>query len=370
MSAATGAPYRADHVGSLQRPAALRAARKRHFDDGALGAEELRAIEDEAIAEAVLRQQDVGLPAVTDGEFRRAFWHYDFIDGIDLVEKDEGIAFQSAGLKPLYPAITGPIRFRGHPMVADFQYLARTAKAQPKISIPAPSAAHFRTLKEDVGPPEYADRDRLFADLTAAWRDAVRAFYDAGCRYIQLDEVFIAYLCDPAIRAERTAAGDDPDALIAAYAAMIDGAVRGRPADMVAAMHLCRGNFRSTFVASGGYDPAAEVIFNDIDADIYFMEYDSDRAGGLSPLAALPKGRKRVMPGFITTKSGELESLDAIRRRFDEAAQYADLGQLGIAPQCGFASTEEGNLISERDQWRKLDLVVRVAEKIWGGVAA
>ncbi len=373
MESKTGAPFRADHVGSLLRPEKLRAARKAHFEDGTLDAESLRHIEDGLIAEAVVRQQSVGLPVVTDGEFRRSFWHYDFLaglEGLEIIEKGEAISFQHAQLKPLFPAITGEISFKDHPMLGHFTYLNGNSKVLPKISIPAPSAAHFRTDPEDIAPAKYRDIEVLFADLTVAYRDAVKAFYDAGCRYIQLDEVYIAYLCDPKIRAATEAKGLDPDGLIRAYAAMIDGAVKDRPSDMIAAIHLCRGNFQSTWVAEGGYDPAADVLFNQIDVDIYFMEYDSERAGGLEPLRLLPKGRKRVMPGFVTTKSGGLETVDGLCRRFDEAGKYADLDQLGLAPQCGFSSTEEGNLISEDEQWRKLERVVATAEKIWGGLAS
>jgi 5-methyltetrahydropteroyltriglutamate--homocysteine methyltransferase len=365
------APFRADHVGSLLRAPRLKEARHQHYDEHAIDADALKEVEDAEIAAIVAKQEAVGLPVVTDGELRRSFWHYDFLaglEGMELREKDEGIHFQHANLRPLFPAVAGKLGGRTHPMVEHFRYLAKTARVQPKITIPAPSAAHFRTRPEDIEPAEYQDLDALFADLTKAYRETVKAFYDAGCRYIQLDEVYIVYLCDPKIRKETEARGLDPDRLIQSYADMIDGAIKDRPADMIAAMHLCRGNFQSTWVAEGGYDPAAEAIFG-TDIDIYFMEYDSDRAGGLEPLGLVPKGRKRVLPGFITTKSAELESVDSIRRRFDEAAKYLDLDQLGIAPQCGFSSTEEGNLVTEDDQWRKLELVVKVAEKVWGGVA-
>ncbi len=367
------APFRAGQVGSLLRPEPLKAARRAFFEDETIGAEELRAVEDAEIAAAVRQQENVGMPEATDGEFRRSFWHYDFLgglDGIELFQKQEGVQFHGANLRPIYPAVTGKVGWSSHPMLEHFEYLARTTReAQPKISIPAPSAAHFRMLPEDLIHPEYKeDLEAYFADLTAAFRGAVQGFYDAGCRYIQLDEVFIVYLCDQKIRKEWSDRGIDPDWLIDQYAAMIDGAVKDRPDDMTAAIHLCRGNFRSTFVAEGGYDPAADALFNKMDIDIYFMEYDSERAGGLEPLRLLPKGHKRVMPGFITTKTGELESVDAIAKQIDAAAKFAPLDQLGIAPQCGFSSTEEGNLVTMDDQWRKLELVVKVAEKVWGGV--
>jgi len=372
--AKAGAPYRADHVGSLLRPATVKAARKAHFDDGTLTAEALAAAEDAAIAKAVAMQEAIGLKAVTDGEFRRSFWHYDFmgaLDGFALKEKDAGLQFQGATLRPIFPAITGRLDFPDdHPMLDHYRYLASVATAQPKISIPGPSCCHFRTAKEDIEPKAYKDVEVLFADLTRTYAKAVQAFYDAGCRYLQMDDIFFAYLCDPKIREQKRADGDDPDWLIAKYAEIMHDAIAGRPDDMVIAMHLCRGNFQSTWVADGAYDPAADAIFNQTGIDVYFMEYDSERAGGLEPLRLLPKGRKRVLPGFVTTKVGALESVDDLRRKFDEASNYADIDQLGIAPQCGFASTEEGNKISADDQKRKLELVVRTAEAIWGGVDA
>lgn len=361
--------FRADHVGSLLRPEAVRKARA----TPGLAPEALAEIEDAAIARAVAMQQDIGLPAVTDGEFRRAFWHYDFmgaLTGMDLVERGEGVAFHGATLKPIHPVITDRIAFPDdHPMLGHFRYLASVAKATPKISIPGPSCIHFRVARADIAPPAYRDEDVLFADLAETYRKAVAAFYAAGCRYLQMDDIYFAYLCDPRIRAEKAAEGWDCDRTLRRYAETINAAIVGRPADMTIAMHMCRGNFKSTFVASGGYDPAAEAIFS-TDVDVYFMEYDSDRAGGFEPLRLLPKGDKRVMPGLVTTKTAALESLDDLKRAFDAASRFADLGQLGLAPQCGFSSTEEGNLITEDDQKRKLDLVVRAAEAIWGAVDA
>jgi 5-methyltetrahydropteroyltriglutamate--homocysteine methyltransferase len=210
----------------------------------------------------------------------------------------------------------------------------------------------------------------LFGDLASTYRKAVHAFYGAGCRYLQMDDIFFAYLCDPKHREEKKAQGVDPDWLIQRYAKTMHDAIEGRPDDMVIGMHLCRGNFQSTWAAEGAYDPAADAVFNQTGVDVYFMEYDSDRAGGLEPLRLLPKGNKRVLPGFITTKTGELESIDGLKRKFEEASKYADIDQLGIAPQCGFASTEEGNVITPDDQRRKLELVVKTAEAIWGGVDA
>jgi len=375
----TTAPFRADHVGSLLRPQNVHDARVRyHADklgpDGFTTCDELKAIEDAAIRDAVALQESVGLMAVTDGEFRRSFWHYDFmgaLTGLELEERDVGVQFHGLKLRPIFPTIKDKIDFPDdHPMLDHFRFLASVAKVQPKISIPGPSACHFRTAPEDIRPPEYADLQVLFADIARAYRKAVQAFYDAGCRYLQMDDIFFAYLCDPKHREEKQQQGVDPDWLITQYAKMMHDAIDGRPDDMVIAMHLCRGNFKSTWAAEGAYDPAADAVFNQTGVDVYFMEYDTERAGGLEPLRLLPKGRKRVLPGFITTKTPELESIDDLRRRFDEASRYADLDQLGIAPQCGFASTEEGNALTADQQKRKLELVVQTAEAIWGGVDA
>lgn len=373
------ASFRADHVGSLLRPARIHRARELHHadrlgPDGFNSCDELVAVENEAVREVVSLQESAGLKAVTDGEMRRSFWHYDFmgaLTGMELVERDEGVQFHGVKLRPIFPTITTRLDFPDdHPMLDHFRYLASVTKVQPKISIPGPSACHFRTAAEDISVAEYADPDVFFADLARTYRKAVNAFYAAGCRYLQMDDIFFAYLCDPKHREEKRAQGIDPDWLISQYAKTMHDAIDGRPDDMTIAMHLCRGNFKSTWAAEGAYDPAADAVFNQTGVDIYFMEYDSDRAGGLEPLRLLPKGNKRVLPGFITTKTAELESVDDLRRKFDQAAKYADIDQLGIAPQCGFASTEEGNAITVDDQRRKLELVVRTAEAIWGGVTA
>jgi 5-methyltetrahydropteroyltriglutamate--homocysteine methyltransferase len=368
-------PFRAGHVGSLLRPASVAVARKAHFKDGTLSAEGLKAAEDAAIPDLIRLQEEVGLPAVTDGEARRSWWHYDFMGGLtgfDLEERTQGVQFAGMQLRPIFPMITGKLDFPAdHPMLDHFRFVARHAsKALPKISIPGPSCCHFRTAALDIAPPEYKDQDVLFADIAATYKKAVQAFYDAGCRFLQLDDIFFAYLCDPKHRETKQAEGIDPDWLIDRYAWMMHEAIKDRPADMTIAMHMCRGNFRSTYAAAGGYDPAADAIFNKTGVDVFFMEYDTERAGGLEPLRLLPKGKQRVMAGFITTKVGEMESLDGLKRKFEEASKYVDLDQLGIAPQCGFASTEEGNKISYDDQRRKLELVVKTAEAVWGGVYA
>ena len=372
MSTEPRPPFRADHVGSLLRPASVAEARRKCLAEKTMPEDELRAVEDEAIADAIRMQEEIGLKAVTDGEYRRLFWHYDFmgmLTGFEFERREQGVQFAGAQIPPLYPTITGKLDFPDdHPMLDHFKFVAANATVMPKISIPGPSCCHFRTAPEDIHVPEYSDMDVLFADIAATYRKAIQAFHEAGCRYIQLDDIFFAYLCDPRHRAEKEAAGLDPDRLIDRYAWMMHEAIADRPDDMTVAMHLCRGNFQSTYAAEGAYDPAADAVFNKTGVDIFFMEYDTERAGGLEPLGLLAKGGQRVLPGFITTKTPELESVDDLKRKFDEASKYADLDQLGIAPQCGFASTEHGNKIGYDDQRRKLDLVVTLAEEIWGGV--
>ena len=365
-------PFRADHVGSLLRPASIVEARKKFYQDKSIDAAELKAVEDAAIPELIKMQEDVGLKAVTDGEARRSFWHYDFmgmLTGLDLDERDEGVQFAGVKLRPIYPTITSKLDFpEDHPMIEHFKFVAENTKVVPKISIPGPSCCHFRTAPEDIHVPEYKeDPQALFADLAATYKKAVDTLYKAGCRYLQMDDIFFAYLCDPKHRAEKVANGQDPDWLIERYSWMLREAIKDRPSDMYIGMHMCRGNFRSTHAAEGAYDLAAESIFS-TGVDIFFMEYDTDRAGGLEPLKLLPKGNQIVLPGFITTKSAELEDIDWLKSKFDDASKYVDINQLGIAPQCGFASTEEGNSITPDDQKRKLELVVKTAEAIWGGV--
>ena len=361
-------PFRADHVGSLLRPPAVVDARHRH-EQGVIDDDELKSIEDTEIPGLIAMQVEAGLESITDGEARRSFWHYDFmgmLDGLDLVERDEGVAFAGATLPPIFPTITGKLDFPDdHPMLDHFRFVAEHTDLMPKISIPGPSCCHFRVDPDDINQDVYSDPDALFSDIAVTYRKAVNRFYEAGCRYLQLDDIFFAYLCDPQHRAAKERVGQDPDWLIDRYAWMMREAVRDRPDDLTIGMHMCRGNFKSTHAADGAYDPVADTVFNRTGVDIFFMEYDTNRAGGLEPLRFLSAGKQRVMLGFITTKTGELEDLDDLRRQVDEAARFADPDQLGIAPQCGFASTEEGNAISVDDQRRKLDLVVEAAERIW-----
>jgi 5-methyltetrahydropteroyltriglutamate--homocysteine methyltransferase len=365
-------PARADHVGSLLRPAAVKAARKAFYEDHSISADELKAVEDDAIRDVVKMQESIGLHVVTDGEIRRSFWHYDFmggLTGLDLVQREpaEGVQFHGVNLRPIFPTITAKLDFPDdHPMLEHFKFLASVSNVTPKISIPGPSCCHFRVAASDIHPPEYADTEALFADLAATYAKAVQKFYEAGCRYLQMDDIFFAYLCDPKQRAMKAAEGFDPDWLIQQYAKMMYDAIKDRPKDMLIGMHMCRGNFQSTWVADGPYDLVADTVFNQTGVDLFFMEYDTDRAGSLEPLKYLQKGSQRVYPGFITTKTAGLESVDDLRRKFDQAAAFTSLDQLGIAPQCGFASTEEGNAITADDQKHKLELVVKTAEAIWG----
>jgi 5-methyltetrahydropteroyltriglutamate--homocysteine methyltransferase len=368
MPPRTAPPFRADHVGSLLRTRSLKEARARR-EKGEVSAIELKAIEDREIAAAIKKQEEIGLRAVTDGEFRRAFWNYDFLGALPGVEAYLGerkIRFQGVNPKPMMLRVTGRLgTFTGHPMLDHFKFVREHAKATPKMTIPSPSSLHFRYGRDAVPESIYPDMAEFYRDLGQTYRLAVRAFADAGCRYLQLDEVNFAYLCDPKLRAQVAGRGEDPDKLPSVYAGMINAAMSDIPSDMTIAMHLCRGNFQSTFVASGGYEPVAETLFNTINVHGYFLEYDSDRAGGFEPLRFVPKG-KTVVLGLVTSKSGRLESRDELKRRVDEAAKYVPLEQLCLSPQCGFASTEEGNILSEDEQWAKLAMIVELAEEIWG----
>jgi 5-methyltetrahydropteroyltriglutamate--homocysteine methyltransferase len=363
----TKPPFRADHVGSLLRPAALREARARR-QKGELTAAELAAVEDREIEAVIRKQEEVGLQAVTDGEFRRSWWHLDFLWGLTGFERyvmDHGIAFAGVQTRAEGARIVGKVGFSGHPMIEHFNFVKTHTKRTPKITIPAPSAAYGRVGREAVSEAAYRKLDEFFADLGEAYRRAVRAFADAGCRYLQLDEVYIAMLCDAKYRQTTKERGDDPDRLGKTFASLINEAISDRPSDMATTMHLCRGNFRSTFMGSGGYEPVAETLFNTINVDGYFMEFDTERAGGFEPLRLVPKG-KIVVLGLVTTKTGQLESRDALKRRIEEAAKYVDIDQLALSPQCGFASTEEGNLLAEEEQWAKLRMIVELADEVWG----
>jgi 5-methyltetrahydropteroyltriglutamate--homocysteine methyltransferase len=364
----TKPPFRADHVGSLLRPAVLRDARGRH-ERGEIDADALAALEDREIAAVIRKQEAVGLDSVTDGEFRRASWQTDFLVGLDGVEAYEGarkMLFKGPQPRPILLRLKHKLgAFHGHPMLAHFKFVAAHAKAKPKMTIPSPSTLHFRYGRDAVPQSIYPAMEDFYRDLGQSYRQVVRAFADAGCRYLQLDEVNLAYLCDPALRAQVQTRGDDPAKLPLIYAGMINAAISDIPSDMTITMHLCRGNFRSSFVASGGYDPVAEILFNTIKVHGYFMEYDTERAGSFKALRFVPSN-KTVVLGLVTSKSGMLESKDTIKRRIDQAAEFIGLEQLCLSPQCGFASTEEGNILSEEEQWAKLRMIVEVAQEVWG----
>jgi len=360
-------PFRADHVGSLLRPAPLKEARARH-ERREINAAELKSIDDRSIQNVLVKQEATGLQGITDGEFRREFWHLDFLAGLDGVESfstERGIQFKGGETKPKGLRVIGKIGFSHHPMLEHFRFLKDHTKATAKMTIPSPSVLHFRGGRKAVPESIYPNMGEFFQDLGVAYRKAVRAFADCGCRYLQLDETNLAYLCDPEQRQMLKARGDDPEKLPQIYAGLINTAISDRPSGMTITMHLCRGNFRSLWIAQGSYEPVAELLFNTINVDGYFMEYDTERAGGFEPLRFVPKG-KTVVLGLVTSKSGALESKDALKRRVNDAVRYLDLEQLCLSPQCGFASTEEGNLLAETEQWAKLSVIVEVANEIWG----
>jgi 5-methyltetrahydropteroyltriglutamate--homocysteine methyltransferase len=363
----TKPPFRADHVGSLLRPAAVKQGREQR-QRGEIDADALKAVEDREIEKVIRKQEEVGLQSITDGEFRRSWWHLDFLWGLDGAERhvmDQGIAFAAVTTRNEGVKVTGKLGFSGHPMLEHFRFVQAHTNRTPKITIPAPSAIYGRPSPTPIDKAAYPKLDAFFDDLGQAYKKAVRAFADAGCRYLQLDEVFIAMLCDAKYRAQMKDRGDDPDALGPLYGDLINTAMSDIPPDMTITMHLCRGNYRSTFMGSGGYDAEAEVLFNRIKVHGYFMEYDTARAGGFEPLRLVPRDRMVVL-GLVTTKTGQLESKDALKRRIEEAATYVSLDQLCLSPQCGFASTEEGNVLAEDEQWAKLRMIVEVAEEVWG----
>jgi methionine synthase II (cobalamin-independent) len=363
----TKPPFRADHVGSLLRPVALKKAREQRAK-GDIGATELKTVEDREIERVIKKQEEVGLQSITDGEFRRSWWHLDFLWGLDGIDKhvmDTGIAFAGVNTRNEGLKVAGKIGFSGHPMIEHFKFVAAHTKRTPKITIPSPSAAYGRPLPTPIDRQVYPQLDAFFDDLGQAYKKAVRAFADAGCRYLQLDEVFIAMLCDEGYRQKMKDRGDDPERLGTLYGDLINTAMSDIPRDMTVTMHMCRGNYKSTYMGSGGYEAVEEVLFNNIKVHGFFMEYDSARAGGFEPLKMVPKDRQVVL-GLVTTKTGRLEAKDEVKRRIEEAAKYISLDQLCLSPQCGFASTEEGNTLAEDDQWAKLALIVEVAEEVWG----
>jgi 5-methyltetrahydropteroyltriglutamate--homocysteine methyltransferase len=369
----TSPPYRADHVGSLLRPPELLRARE-DFAEGRIDAEALRAIEDEAIRDVVRMQQGVGLQTATDGEFRRASWHMDFIYSLDGISKAPGnlsVKFHNAEgdieFTPAAMLIDGKLGVSETIFGEDFAFLREVAAAgsTPKLTIPSPSMVHYRGGRAAIDESVYPDLDAFWNDLTAAYREQVRRVAELGCTYLQFDDTSLAYLNDPKQREEVAARGADAEHLHEAYISHINEALADKPDGMAVTTHMCRGNFRSSWVAEGGYDFVAEALFNQLGVDGFFMEWDDARSGGFEPLRFVPKG-KVVVLGLVTTKRGELESKDELKRRIEEASQYVDVDQLCLSPQCGFSSTVEGNVLSREQQAAKLRLIVEVADEVWG----
>jgi methionine synthase II (cobalamin-independent) len=369
----TSPPFRADHVGSLLRPPELLKARE-EFAAGSLSAEQLRAVEDDAIRAVVKMQRDVGLQSATDGEFRRASWHMDFIYQLGGIEKAPG------DIKVQFHNEQGDIEFTPAAIhVADKVHLARTIFGEdfaflqscvedgvtPKLTIPSPSMVHYRGGRAAIDPSVYPDTDRFWGDLTSAYADQVQAVYDMGGRYLQFDDTSLAYLNDPNQRAMMAGQGEDSEHLHEAYIRHINEALARKPADMTVTTHMCRGNFRSSWAAEGGYDFVAEALFGELGVDGFFLEYDDARSGGFEPLRFVPKG-KLVVLGLVTTKRGELESKDTLKRRIEEASRYVPVEQLCLSPQCGFSSTVEGNALTYEQEVAKLQLIVETAADVWG----
>ena len=364
----TKPPFRADHVGSFLRSTAIKEAREKH-EKGQISDADLKKVEDQEIPKVIKKQEEAGLQCATDGEYRRMFWHFDFykdLDGVERYELDHGIQFQGMQTRPLSIRVNGKIGFSNHPMIDHFKFVKQHTKVMPKMCIPAPTVLHFRLEPGSVDKKFYPSHDAIFDDLAAAYRKVVKSYYDAGCRYLQFDDTAWAYLCSDVEMKKAKDRGMNVATLADDYTKLINKSLEGKPADMVITTHVCRGNHRSTWIASGGYEPVAERLLGQCNFDGYFLEYDTERAGGLEPLRFLPKGNKIVVVGLITSKSGTLEKKDDVKRRIDEAAKYAPLEQLALSPQCGFASTEEGNILTEEQQWAKMREVVEIAEEVWG----
>ncbi|MGD0025920.1 MAG: cobalamin-independent methionine synthase II family protein [Xanthobacteraceae bacterium] len=360
-------PFRADVVGSILRTAPLKEARAKR-EKGEISAAQLTEVENREIEKIIKKQEEVGLKLATDGEFRRSWWHFDFfgmLDGVEIYSSDQGIQFQGVQTKAQSIRIKGKLGFSNHPMLEHFKFLKTHTRVVPKMTIPSPAVLHFRLAPDAVATKVYADRSAIFDDLAKTYRQAVRAFYDAGCRYLQFDDIAWAYLCSQAELKKARERGLNADRLAQDYARVTNQALEGKPADMAITTHICRGNFRSTWISEGGYEPVAEILLGKLNYDGYFLEYDTARAGGFEPLRFLPKGNKIVVLGLVTTKTGRLENKDDIKRRIEEATKYVALDQLCLSPQCGFASTEEGNVLAEDEQWAKLRMIVELAAEVW-----
>jgi 5-methyltetrahydropteroyltriglutamate--homocysteine methyltransferase len=371
MLAPSKPPFRAEHVGSLIRPDALIAARQ-SAEKGEIALAELSRIQQDAIRDVVRLQEGIGLRLVTDGEYNRTFWQRDFLlkfGNVRQVAAKLTVRFHSSsGARDHAPPtleVTGKLSRPGGIFVDDFRFLQSIARATPKITIPSPTTMHFRGGRQAIDAAAYPEMDEFYGDLAGVYQEEIHELARAGCRYLQIDEVNLAYLCDPELRAQVRNIGEDPQTLPSTYARLLNDTVAGRPADMVVCMHLCRGNFAGAWVAEGGYDPIAELLFNEIAVDGYFLEYDSPRAGGFAPLRFLPKGKIAVL-GLVTTKSGKLETKDELKRRLDEACRYAPIEQLALSPQCGFSSGIGGNAMTLEHEIAKLMLVVETAHDVWG----
>jgi len=359
-------PHHVDMVGSMLRPAELVEARAAH-DAGRIDLAALRSVEDQAITALVRREEAVGLPAVTDGEFRRTYWHLDFLTGLGGIEAQERPRPKDfdGGFKPPIPAVVGKVHHT-EPIFADaFGFLADAVTTSlAKVTVPGPGMAHFLGGPSAIDAGTYPDHDAFWDDLAAAYRAEVAMLYSRGCRYLQFDDISFAYLCDSDVRAQMRERGEDPDELVIRYRDALNAVTADRPSDLLVTTHMCRGNFRSKWVASGGYEPVAEAVFGGLDVDAFFLEFDSERAGGFEPLRHLAPGRTAVL-GLVTSKTPELERPDDLRRRLDDASKYVPLERLAISPQCGFSSTHHGNDLTEDDQWRKLELLVELADDVW-----
>jgi 5-methyltetrahydropteroyltriglutamate--homocysteine methyltransferase len=364
-------PFRADQVGSLLRPARLHEARAQ-FQRGEIRADELRRAEDAAIRDAVAHQEAIGLRAISDGEFRRTFFHLDFLEKLDGVTISSGTMTKfhttsgEIDFAPPKVTISGKL---GHPVDiqrADFEFLASvTTKGVPKVAIPSPTMTHFRGGRKGIDIDAYPEMEGFFADLARVYREEIDSLYKAGCRYLQFDDTNLAYLCDPNLRQQAKDRGDDPNTLPHAYAELINAVVADRPDDLIVGIHLCRGNMQSAWVGAGGYEPVAEVLFQELDVDAYFLEYDDERSGDFAPLRFLPKNKVAVL-GLVSSKVPAMESEKDVTDRISEAARFAPLENLALSPQCGFASAAVGNNITEDAQWAKLKLCVDIARQVWG----
>jgi 5-methyltetrahydropteroyltriglutamate--homocysteine methyltransferase len=363
-------PFRADHVGSLLRPQHLKDARQR-FKQQQIPKEELRAVEDDAIREVVRQQEAVGLQSITDGEFRREFFHLDFLQRLQGVTTSPGVGAKfhtrdgELDFAPPRVTVTGKLRHVQDIQTADFRFLQSVTSRTPKVSIPSPTMVHFRGGRKGIDITAYPDLDEFFEDLASVYREEVSSLYAAGCRYIQFDDTNLAYLCDAQQRAQAKERGDDPNRLPHAYAALINAVIDGRPKDLTVAVHLCRGNMQSAWVAEGDYEPVADALFNELHVDAYFLEYDDERSGGFEPLRFVPES-KVVVLGLMTTKVPAIEPAADLTRRIEEAARYVPLERLCVSPQCGFSSTVHGNQITEADQWSKLERLLELTRQVWG----